>query len=313
MRRSEIRKDYIQNKYVIIAPHRARRPHDFNYPLEERKTSAHPAACVFCPGALKKQAVLFLAGTKAQWQVAVLKNKYPAVTLTNPKAYGVQEIVVETPNPNEHLDDLSVNHIAKLLEVYQQRTQVISKNRKIEYILIFKNDGGKAGASLRHAHSQIFATRFLPPHLFDKSQAVQRYKLKHGRCIYCNVIKQESHSPRFIYKDDFVIAFCPYASLHNYEVWILPIRHFDNITQLTPPERLAWANILKHILHKISHELHLPYNFYFHQVIFDEDQHLYMKITPRGSSWAGVEIGSGLIINPIPPEDAAGFYRKKLK
>lgn len=309
---SEIRKDYIQDKYVIIAPQRTKRPHDVNYPDEERKTKKHPAQCVFCPGTLKKQKILYTVGPKNNWQIAVVPNKYPAISLDNPKAYGVQEVVVETPNPNEHLDELPVEHIAKLLEVYAERTKVVSKIKKIEYILIFKNDGGKAGASLRHAHSQIFATQFLPPHIFDKCQKVQAYKLEHGTCVYCNVIKKEMRDSRLVYKNDYVIAFCPYASIHNYEIWILPLRHLDNITQLTPQERLSWAKILKHILHKISHELHLPYNFYFHQVIFDEDQHLYMKITPRGSAWAGVEIGSGLIINPIPPEEAAKFYHQRL-
>jgi len=97
--------------------------------------------------------------------------------------------------------------------------------------------------------------------------------------------------------------------MHNYEIWLMPKRHIDNITLLTPAERLSFAKILKKILVKIN-QLGLPYNYYFHQVINDEDQHLYMKITPRGSIWAGVEIGSGLIINPISPEVAAKFYRQ---
>ncbi len=315
MRRSEIRKDYIQNKYVIIAPLRGTRPHDVNYPTDERRkgtTSSHPAKCVFCPGALKRSQIVAQYGPAHPWQIVVLKNKFPAVSVNNPKAYGMQEVVVETPRRDEHLDELPIEHIARLLEVYGERTKAISNNHKIEYILIFKNDGGKAGASLQHAHSQIFATKFLPPHLADKAQEVQRYKLKFGRCVYCDVIAQELRGPRLIYRDDYVVAFCPYASLHNYEVWILPQRHFDNITEITQPERMAWAKILKHILFKISHQLRLPYNYYFHQVIFDEDQHLYMKITPRGSVWAGVEIGSGLIINPIPPETAAIFYKKGL-
>ena len=63
------------------------------------------------------------------------------------------------------------------------------------------------------------------------------------------------------------------------------------------------------ILKKIG-ILGLPYNYYFHQAIHDKDQHFYMKIIPRGSVWAGVEIGSGIIINPISPEQAAKFYRK---
>ena len=100
--------------------------------------------------------------------------------------------------------------------------------------------------------------------------------------------------------------------MHNYEIWILPKRHLDNITQLNYNEKKSWAFALKKILQAIG-ELNLPYNYYFHQVINDNDQHLYMKITPRGSVWAGVEIGSGIIINPISPEKAAKFYRKNFK
>jgi UDPglucose--hexose-1-phosphate uridylyltransferase len=92
----------------------------------------------------------------------------------------------------------------------------------------------------------------------------------------------------------------------------MPIAHRDNITELTTAEKKSFAKVLKHLLIKIG-DLDLPYNFYFHQVINDNDQHLYMKVVPRGSVWAGVEIGSGLIINPIDPAEAAEFYRKGLK
>lgn len=286
--KSEIRKDYIQDKYVIIAPRRGARPHE----LHDIKR------CVFCPSKTKN----------AAWDVKVIPNKYPAVTLGNPKAYGTQEIVIETPRHNVHLEDMDVPDIARVLEVYAERTKAISEISKIEYILIFKNSGGRAGATLGHAHSQIFATQFLPPHLMDKSQQAQAYKLRTGRCVYCDVIARERKGPRLVSDDGLTVAFTPYASMHNYEIWILPRRHVDNITELTEPERLSWAAHQKRLLGKIS-TLKLSYNYYFHQVVNDEDQHLYMKITPRGSVWAGVEIGSGLIINPVSPEEAAKYYR----
>jgi len=138
---------------------------------------------------------------------------------------------------------------------------------------------------------------------------MQAYKLEYGTCVYCDVIKKEGKGPRLVYQDEHAIAFCPWASLHNYEIWLMPKRHVDNITLLSKQERTSLAVFLKKILKKINN-LNLPYNYYFHQIINDEDQHLYMKITPRGSIWAGVEIGSGLIINPISPEEAAKYYRK---
>ncbi|OGY47939.1 MAG: galactose-1-phosphate uridylyltransferase [Candidatus Buchananbacteria bacterium RIFCSPHIGHO2_02_FULL_38_8] len=309
--RSEIRKDYIQEKYVIIAPHRGKRPHDIERP--EHLRLPKKTNCVFCPKNIGRSGKVLATFNETReknepWAIKILANKFPSVSVNNPKAYGQQEVVVETPNHLAEIENLSVERIAEILKAYAARTKKISLDKKIDYILIFKNDGGAAGASIRHAHSQIFATDFLPPHLKDKSQRIQAYKLKHGRCVYCEVIKKERKSPRRVFEDDNMIVFCPFAPMHNYEIWIMPKRHLDNITELIKDERLSFAKFLKRILNKIN-KLNLPYNYYFHQVIHDEDQHLYMKITPRGSVWAGVEIGSGLIINPISPEEAAKFYR----
>lgn len=311
MPNSEIRKDYIQEKYVIIAPKRGKRPHDVEKP---QRIPVKKKECVFCPENLDKAKNKTLATIKntaeigEPWAIKSIANKFPTVSIDNPKAYGLQEVIIETPDHLKEIEDLSNERIVEILKLYADRTQDISKNKRIDYILIFKNNGGTAGASLQHAHSQIFATEFLPPHLKDKSQRVQEYKLKTGRCVYCDVIKKEKTGPRLIWQDKNIIAFCPYASMHNYEAWIVPKRHIDNVTILNDQERLSFTKALKKILKKIN-KLNLPYNYYFHQVIHDQDQHLYMKITPRGSVWAGVEIGSGLIINPISPEEAAKFYR----
>lgn len=304
--RSELRQDYIQDKYVIIAPRRGKRPHELEHPVRVHRTT--PKTCAFCPGNIEHQKHILTVGKNHGWDIKVIANKFPAVTLDNPKAYGVQEVVVETPDHQPELEDLPLAHIAKLFAVYAERTEAISENKKIEYIIIFKNQGGVAGASILHAHSQIFATDFLPPHLLDKSQKMQAYKLKTGHCIFCDVISRERRGPRLVYDDGVVVAFTPFASMYNYELWVMPRRHLDNVTQLSVEERRSFAIIFKQALKKIS-RLGLPYNYYFHQVVNDEDQHLYCKITPRGSVWAGVEIGSGVVINPISPEDAAAYYR----
>ena len=310
--KSEIRKDYIQEKYVIIAPKRNKRPRDLERP--ERLAPAKKEECVFCPGHIEQSKILLTVNETREknepWATKVIANKFPSVSVDNPKAYGRQEVVIETPNHLAEIEDLSAERIAEIIKVYAKRTKAICQDKKIEYVLIFKNDGGAAGASLRHSHSQIFATQFLPPHLKDKSQRTRAYRIEHGTCVYCDVIKKERKTPRLVWEDKNVIAFCPWAPMHNYEIWLMPKRHLDNVTLLTAAERLSLAKALKKILHKIN-LLNLPYNYYFHQVVNDNDQHLYIKITPRGSVWAGVEIGSGLIINPVAPEEAARFYRKK--
>jgi len=309
--KSELRKDYIQDKYVIIAPRRGKRPHDVEVP---QKINAYddPKKSVFHPDNVKNKKATLTVGREGKWRIKIIPNDFPAVTLGNEKAYGMQEVVIETPDPNLQLEDLPEKHIAELLEAYAKRTEEIQKTENIQYIIIFKNDGGKAGASIHHAHSQIFATDFIPPHLMDKSHKQLAYILNNGRCVYCDIAHKEMRSPRAIWEDNQVACFTPYASMHNYECWIMPKQHKDNIMQLDKHERASFAKILKHILLRID-ELGLSYNYYFHQVVYDENQHLYMKITPRGQLWAGVEIGSGIIINTIAPEEAAEFYKKGIK
>lgn len=307
MRQSEIRKDPIVDRYVIIAPRRGKRPVETRE--DEAAMTVVPASCVFCPANVDRQRSLFRVGpARGRWLVKVVANKFPAVSLDNPRAYGAQEVIIETPHHSKQLDDLPVAHVVHVLDTYAQRTRVVTKLPKISYVLIFKNSGGSAGASIQHSHSQLFATNFVPPQLARRSEYALAYRLRTGRCAYCDMIRAEEKSPRKIFANKHISVFAPFASANNYEVWILPRRHLDNITQLSPVERTALAVQLKRVLHKIS-DLHLSYNYYFHQVIGDEDQHLYLKIRPRGTVWAGVEIGSGVIINPMPPEDAAAYFR----
>lgn len=303
---SEIRKSYFLNKYVIITPGRAKRPRD----IHEKTMVERTKPCVFCPENVEKDILVKQYGDKGDnWDMLVLKNKYPAVTLNNKKAYGTQEVIVETPLHGIELGDLGVDKIEKLLKVYAERTEAISKIKRIEYILIFKNNGSKAGASILHAHSQIFATDILPTDVYEELKLVKKYKLKNKTCAYCDILKREIKSPRKIYSDKYIAAFTPYASEFHYEAWIFTKRHLDNITNLNSAEFKSFAKALKMILVKL-HMLDLSYNYFMHQVISDSDQHFYLKIQPRDSAWAGVELGSGIIINSIPPEEAAAYYRK---
>ena len=133
LKSSELRKDYIQEKYVIIAPRRGKRPHDVAKPRERNKKMV--TSCIFCPENIKSVSSLYQYGDKQDWKIKIIKNKYPAVTLQNKKAYGQQEVVIETPDHVDEIEDLPVNHITELLKAYKIRTEKISKNKKIDYIL----------------------------------------------------------------------------------------------------------------------------------------------------------------------------------
>ncbi len=306
--RSEIRKAYLLNKYVIIAPGRAKRPQDVKKEMVVRRTKA----CPFCVENIKREKIvdeIKKHDDASAWQVLSLKNVFPAVSLDNDKAYGVQEVIIETPEHTKELGELAVPEIEAVLKMYAKRTKAIALNKNIEYILCFKNQGSKAGASIIHDHSQVFATHILPPDIGEELRLAREYQKKNKTCAYCDLLKKELKSDRKIYEDKQVAAIAPYASEFSYEAWIFTKRHLDNIAELSEEEFTALAKIYKHILEKLR-ILDLSFNVFLHQVVSDKNQHFCMKIEPRESVWGGVELGSGVIINTVSPEDAAKFYRE---
>lgn len=303
--KSEIRKSYLHNKYVIITPSRAKRPRD----IKEQTVIERTASCPFCPENLNRENILDEIKMDDNSMVISLKNIFPAVSLDNPKAYGTQEVIIETPNHTKELAQLEEKEIEQVLKMYARRTDAISADQRIEYVLCFKNQGSKAGASIVHAHSQIFATDILPPDIHEELGLAQAYKIEHGTCPYCDIIAKEMKSERKVFEDKFIAAFAPYASEYHYETWIFTKRHLDNITRLNDDEFKSFAKILKKILIKLE-QLDLSFNYFLHQVVSNQDQHFYLKIQPRDSVWAGIELGSGLVINSVPPEEAAEFYRQ---
>jgi UDPglucose--hexose-1-phosphate uridylyltransferase len=305
--KSEIRKDYFLDQHVIITPSRSKRPRD----VKEEKTAKTSPNCPFCVDNLDKNNVVDRINKKGSknWQVVSINNIFPAVTLDNTKAYGKQEVIIDTPIHGLDFADLGEEKIQQILEMYSQRTKFLAKNKKLDYILCFKNSGAKAGASLKHAHSQVFSSSLVPSDLKEEAKSINDYKEKNNVCAYCDIIKKEIKSKRAVYEDKNIACFTPYASKYHYEVWIFPKKHLDNITLLNKSELKSFAKGLKIITKKLQ-SIGLDYNFFLHNVVSNKNQHFYIKIQPRDSVWAGVELGSGLVINSIPPEQAAKFYKE---
>ncbi|PIR13535.1 hypothetical protein COV49_01815 [Candidatus Falkowbacteria bacterium CG11_big_fil_rev_8_21_14_0_20_39_10] len=304
-KKSEIRQHYFLKKYVIITPGRAKRPRD----VKEQTVIKRTAKCPFCPENIDKKTIVDkVESGNSGGSVLAVKNIFPAVSLNNPKAFGAQEVIIETSKHTQELANLSEAEISRVIKMYIQRTKELSKNKKLDYILCFKNQGSKAGASIIHAHSQVFASNLIPPDLKEEALALKKYKAKSGRCAYCDIIKKETKSKRKIYSDKYIAAFAPYASQYHYEAWIFPRRHLDNITLLNKDEQKSLVKSLKIILKKMQ-ALDLSFNLFLHNVISDKNQHFYIKVQPRDSVWAGVELGSGLVINSVPPEEAARYYK----
>jgi len=304
---AEIRKHYYLNQYVVIAPGRGTRPDSFSARLPSHRQETPKS-----PPIERDAAILSIPGENNRWAVKVIANKFPALSPDNPKAFGRQEIVIETPEHNLEFSDLSLEQIMRIFAAYGDRLQKLSQLAGIRYVSVFKNDGASAGASIAHAHSQIAALPLVPPELEAEAATVDEYYDEHQSCPVCDLLIWETNQKvRVVYQDKSVVAITPYASRYSYEVWIIPQRHTGSFTALKHDELHSAATILKNITTKLD-SAHISYNYFLQNALDQRDHHFILKLEPRPNVWAGLELGTGIIINQTAPETAALWYKNKL-
>jgi len=307
MSKPEIRKDYFKEEYVIIAPNRAKRPHRVGTIDESSDT------CHFCPDNFKNEVITYQDnGYNGDWEILSVINKFAALNIDNANAYGQTEVVIETRRHGLDINDFSVDHIVRIFNAYIDRFTVLRNMDKIKHVIIFKNEGGKAGASISHSHSQIIALPFLPPKVEIDASAFNKYRLENATCPYCDIIIKETDKPRVIWEDENLFVLSPYASECPYGVWMIPKRHVRFMSDLTRKEKESIAIAMKIVLGKLD-EFGISYNYFVENAVNREDYHMHIKIAPRPNIWAGLELGTGIVINPISPEYATKIYRGEVQ
>jgi UDPglucose--hexose-1-phosphate uridylyltransferase len=307
---NELRRDYLLDRWVLIAANRGKRPHDF---IGKRQVREEPTFCFFCPGNEHSTPPELDRISKGKnWVVRAFTNMYPATSVNFPMAYGSHEVIVETPEHHKNLHDLSSEQIQKVLEMYRRRIEANRKIKGVNSVLIFKNHGAEAGTSLVHEHSQLISTKITPTLIENELKEYRKYLAKNKRCPYCDTIKEEMKSERRIYENKHFACFAPYASRFPFECWIFPKRHIGSLTGLSEKEMAPLAEALKTILKKLDEKFNdPPYNFYLHIAPFSaKDFHFHIEICPRLTKLAGFELGSDIVINIMPPEKAAEELRK---
>ena len=335
---TELRKDPIIDNWVIISTERGRRPLDYKIKTEEKKKDN----CVFCEGNESKTPPEIFAfreeGTienKPGWKVRVVPNKYPALKMEKREAalekvgmfekmdgLGVHEVIIETPYHYKDFNDLSIDNIVLILKTYRQRYLDLYGDKRIKYILIFKNYGIDGGASLEHSHSQLIATPIIPQRIKEELRGAKEYFDLNGRCIFCDYIKQEIKSKdRLIKETEKYVAISPFAARFPFETWILPKYHNARYEEISDNDILSLAGIMKEILFRIKKKLNNPpYNFIIHTAPskefstrewpdLDKKYHWHIEIIPRLTKIAGFEWGTGFYINTTSPEEAARILR----
>lgn len=306
MTRPEIRKDYFKEVYVIIAPNRAKRPQTI---IKKPEPDIPENGCYFCPDTFANDVITYADNnSEGQWEIISSVNKFPAVSLDNPKAYGQAEVIVETNKHGVDINELSIEHIVRIFDAYINRYTALKNIDGIKHVIIFKNEGGKAGASIDHSHSQIIALPLLPPKIKSEVEAYEKYVIENNSCPYCDIIAKESDGPRMIWQDKNLFVLAPYASESPYGAWFVPKRHVASIADLSNGEKESFAKAIKAVLGKLD-KFGISYNYFVENAVNDMDYHMHIKLAPRPNVWAGLELGTGVIVNPVAPEEAARIYR----
>jgi UDPglucose--hexose-1-phosphate uridylyltransferase len=328
----ELRRDPIVGRWVIIATERARRPSQFQRKMDEPEGGL----CPFCPGHEDRtpREVYYSGRSTAApantpgWKVRVIPNRYPALMIEGDldrqaegiydrmNGVGAHEVVIETPEHGKDLGDLSDQEVTEVLFAFKARVVDLRNDLRFRYILLFKNHGSAAGATLEHSHSQLIALPVTPRQVAEEIEGAKRHYDHRERCIFCDIAGQERKDrSRLIFENDEFLVFAPWAPRSPFETWILPKRH-ESSFEAEPKERLGLcAQALRTTVRRIGSALGRPaYNFMVHTNPLRDppslSYHWHIELMPALTQVAGFEWGSGFHINPVPPEEAAEFLRK---
>jgi len=339
---SELRHDPVSKRWVIIATERSRRPSD--YVLSAEPPARDGTFCPFCPGNEDKTppeiAAVRAGGSAANgpgWEQRVIPNKYPALMIEGElerravgiydrmRGIGAHEVVVESPVHGQHMADMDTAQIEKILILCQDRLRDLRRDPRFKYVLIFKNHGPLAGATLDHPHTQLIATPVTPRAIsVELESAWNHYHVKE-RCIFCDMLAQElDKGERVVSLDEHFVALAPYASRFPFETMLIPRRHLHSFADEPRSNLVALARCIKDFMVRLKTVLRdPPYNFVFHTAPNTEtlvrrrnywdtlpvDFHWHIEVLPRLTKVAGFEWGTGFYVNPTAPEEAAAFLR----
>jgi UDPglucose--hexose-1-phosphate uridylyltransferase len=229
---------------------------------------------------------------------------------------GAHEVFIEHPDHAKTVAAMSEPEIERMLWAFRERIVDLKRDRRFRYILIFKNHGAAAGASLEHSHSQLIALPIVPDFVRQELEGARHHFAAKERCVFCDILRQEiTAARRIIQEDDAVVALAPYAPRFPFETWILPRRHGARFEEASRQEYEGLARMLKAVLGWMNRTLEDPaYNLVIHSAPFSDDAseyyHWHVELMPKLTRTAGFEWGTGFYINPTSPEEAAQVLRQ---
>ncbi len=327
----ELRKDPVTGRWVIISTERIKRPFSSERVTIEKKGGF----CPFCEGNEKHTPSELLAyrsnGSDRDapgWMLRVVPNKYPALQIEGDvsregegmfdkmNGIGAHEVIVESPKHDMSLAKMSEKDLENVFWAFRDRILDLKRDKRFKYILIFKNEGEPAGATLEHTHSQLIALPIVPKDAAEEISGAKTYFNYKERCVYCDIMRQEKDDGvRMIEENTDFVALAPFAPRSPFETWILPKQHSAVFEDAQKREFEQLSKLLKVVLVKLDKVLEIPpYNMIIHSSPLNENTHdfyhWHLEIMPKLTRAAGFEWGTGFYINPTPPEEAAFFLRE---
>ena len=327
---SELRKDPVVDRWVVIATERSKRPHANATATKSER--AEP--CPFCAGRERETPPEVLAyrdtssaANAPGWSVRVVPNKYPAlacmedISLSADSPYhamsgvGAHEVIIESPTHCLSMAELSERQVEDVLRAYQQRLIALKDDSRWQSIIIYKNEGSAAGATLEHVHSQLLALPLVPREIAQEWRALVAHHDATGRCLYCEILdKERTDRRRIVIESAAFIGFCPFASRFPFEIWVMPKNHSPFFHTIAEDELRQLAFMLVQSLRRLAGIVDASLNFVLHSGPLKEAKHehyhWHLEILPRISKIAGFELASGCYINTEAPEIAARQLRE---
>ncbi len=327
---TELRKDPVVGRWVIISTERAKRPQEFPSESAPRREGV----CPLCPGSERMTPPEILGYRQGgqpndpNWTLRVVPNKFPALRIEGElgkaadgiydrmRGIGAHEVVIESERHDVDLVDLPEKRFEDVLWAYRDRLVDLKNDHRFKSVIIFKNHGAAAGASLTHSHSQLIALPIIPKRVMEEMDGCREYYRFRDRCLFCDIVVQEMEQKvRIVEETGEFLAFSPYAPRFPFETWIVPKRHQCAYEMIEGGQAKALAAIFRRTLRRLNLALeNPPFNFIVHSAPFQERAvdffHWHIEIMPKMTKVAGFEWGSGFYINPTPPEESAKYLRE---
>lgn len=329
-----LRKDPVTQRWVVVSPDRADLP---SPELPPRPPGLPPEACPFCPGNEAQTGpeihVERAAGTwpnASGWSVRVVADRYPIFRIEggleksaegmydSMNAVGAHEILVETPDHRPHWADFEAVQLERVLRASQQRSLDLRNDGRFRHVVWVKNHG-LPGSVFQHPHSHIMASAFVPRAIEEELKGFRDYARWKERCVLCDIVKQEQRDGRRILaREETVLAFAPFASCFPYEFWIVPVAHAHDYGAAAPAVLRDMSRLLQRTMRGVYRVLRdPPFTLVLHSCPLGEfaqdEYHWHVEVVPQPPHLLGPERGTGILINPVPPEVAAERYRRAME